>query len=412
MSFSPWPAFTSAEADAVRNVLLSNRVNYWTGEEGRRFEREFARFTGSRHAVAVTNGTVALELALRGCGVGPGDEVVVTPRSFVASASAVVMVGATPVFADVDRDSQNLTAATVEAVLTPRTKAVICVHLAGWPCEMDELGRLVDRHDLMLIEDCAQAHGARYRGQSVGSLGDVAAWSFCQDKIITTGGEGGMVTLDQDELWARIWSLKDHGKSWEAVYQRRHPSGFRWLHESFGTNARITEMQAAIGRLQLARLQSWHQARARNAAVIMEAARECAGLRVPQVPSHVEHAWYRCHVFVEPEALREGWSRDRIMQSINEAGVPCFAGSCPEIYRELAFVQSGLMPPEPLPVAHELGETALAFLVHPTLTQAELAQTAEVLQDVLRRAAVAGWQPWHAGRQATGGTSQVREQRG
>lgn len=400
MSFSPWPAFTTAEADAVRNVLLSNQVNYWAGGEGRRFEREFARTVGTRHAVAVSNGTVALELAVRAAGIGPGDEVVVTPRSFVASASAVVMVGATPVFADVDRDSQNLTARTVEPVLTPRTRAVICVHLAGWPCEMDELRRLAGRHGLVLIEDCAQAHGARYRGESVGGLGDIAAWSFCQDKIISTGGEGGMVTTDRDTLWERVWSFKDHGKSWDAVYHRDHPQGFRWLHESFGTNARMTEMQAAIGRLQLARLPAWHQARMRNAEFILQGARECSGLRVPEIPAHIEHAWYRCHVFVEPDALREGWSRDLILQHINDAGVPCFTGSCAEIYREKAFVRDGLMPPEPLPVARELGETSLAFLVHPTLTQAELTRTVEVLQDVMHRATNDSWQPWQAPDQA------------
>ncbi|HAJ43977.1 MAG TPA: aminotransferase, partial [Alcanivorax sp.] len=257
----PWPSYSEEEADAVRRVLLSNRVNYWTGEEGRHFEREFAAFTGTEHAVAVANGTLALDLALRGLDIGPGDEVIVPPRTYLATASAVVNAGARPVFADVDRDSQNLTAATVAAALTPATKAILCVHLGGWPCDMDALGALAEEYGLWLIEDCAQAHGATWKGRPVGGLGHVGCWSFCQDKIMTTGGEGGMVTTNDAALWSRMWSLKDHGKSWEAVYERDHPPGFRWLHESFGHNWRLTEMQAAIGRIQLQRMGEWTRRR-------------------------------------------------------------------------------------------------------------------------------------------------------
>ncbi|GAB4247159.1 DegT/DnrJ/EryC1/StrS family aminotransferase [Deferrisoma sp.] len=384
--FSPWPSFTEEEAEAVRRVLLSNRVNYWTGSEGREFEREFAEWVGTRYAVAVANGTVAIELALRAVGLQSGDEVVVAPRTFIASASCIVNAGGVPVFADVDRDSQNITAETIARVLTPRTRGIVCVHLAGWPCEMDAILELADAHGLFVIEDCAQAHGARYRGRSVGSLGDVGAWSFCQDKIMTTGGEGGMVTTNSRERWKCMWSYKDHGKSWEAVYERKHSPGFRWLHENFGTNWRMTEMQAVIGRIQLRRMEDWHAARVRNAHRIWEAARSVPGLRVPRVPDHVEHAAYKCYVFVEPEALRPGWGRDRILAEINAQGVPCYTGSCSEVYLEQAFEGTGWRPAERLPVARELGETSLMFLVHPTLTEAEIGKTCEVLADVVRRA--------------------------
>ena len=198
--FPSWPCFTHDEAKAVADVLLSNRVNYWTGNEGREFEREFAEAVGCTHAVAVANGTVALELALKVLGVGNGDEVIVTPRTFMASASAIVNAGAKPVFADVDRESQNITADSIRPVLTERTRAIICVHLAGWPCDMDPIMDLAAERGLWVIEDCAQAHGARYKGRSVGSLGHVAAWSFCQDKIMTTGGEGGMLTTNDPEI--------------------------------------------------------------------------------------------------------------------------------------------------------------------------------------------------------------------
>ncbi|MFI8692508.1 DegT/DnrJ/EryC1/StrS family aminotransferase [Stutzerimonas kunmingensis] len=384
--FSPWPSFSEEEADAVRDVVLSNKVNYWTGQECREFEKEFAAWAGTEHAIALANGTVALDVALQALGIGAGDEVVVTPRTFLASVSSIVNRGAVPVFAEVDRESQNITADTVRAVLTPRTRAVICVHLAGWPCDMDPIMALAGEHDLKVIEDCAQAHGARYKERSVGSIGHVGAWSFCQDKIMTTGGEGGMVTTNDRELWSKMWSFKDHGKSWEAVYEREHAPGFRWLHESFGTNWRMMEMQAVIGRIQLRRMSDWHATRLANCDRIWAAANALKGLRIPEVPQGITHAGYKCYVFVEPADLAEGWSRDRILDEISARGVPCFSGSCSEVYLEKAFDGTGWRPVERLPIARELGETSLMFLVHPTLTAAEIEQTCAVLAEVMTAA--------------------------
>jgi len=384
--FSPWPAFSEEESAAVSNVLRSNKVNYWTGTEARDFEREFAAFAGTGYAIALMNGTVALDLCFEALGIGPGDEVVVTPRTFLASASSIVNAGARPVFADIDPDSQNITPETVEPVLTSATRAILCVHLAGWPCDMDGFADLAARWGVHLVEDCAQAHGARIVGKPVGGFGAASAWSFCQDKIMTTGGEGGMVTTADEDLWRRMWSYKDHGKSYEAVYEREHPPGYRWLHESFGTNWRMTEMQAAIGRIQLGRMDDWHAKRRANAESLTAAARNLATLRVPEVPDAVEHAWYKYYVFVRPEALKDGWSRDRMMAEIVARGVPCYSGSCSEVYLEKAFEGTGFRPPERLPVAKELGETSLMFLVHPTLTEAEIARTGEVLAEVAREA--------------------------
>ena len=385
--FSSWPSFTEKEADAVRDVLLSNQVNYWTGNEGRLFEQEFAAWSGCEYAIALTNGTVALDLALMALGIGKGDEVVVTSRTFLASVSSIVNAGAVPVFADVDRNSQNITAGTISAVLSPRTRAIICVHLAGFPCDMEPIMALAEKHNLVVIEDCAQAHGARYKGRSVGSIGHVSAWSFCQDKIMTTGGEGGMVTTNDRALWSKMWSYKDHGKSFDAVYSREHPPGFRWLHESFGTNWRITELQSVIGRIQLGYMPAWHEARKRNAVKIMEAGRTCAALRVPDVPVEIEHAWYKAYVFVRPDLLKDGWTRDRIIDVINAFGVPCYAGSCSEVYLEKAFDDTAWRPEERLPVARELGETSLMYLVHPTLTESEINRTCRVVQEVMSQAA-------------------------
>lgn len=386
-NFSPWPSFTPEEAEAVQRVLLSNKVNYWTGTEGRQFEKEFAAYCGTQHAIALANGSLALELALYALDIGPGDEVITTSRTFIASASCIVMRGATPVFADVERDSQVISAETIAACITPRTKAIIAVHLAGWACDMDPILELAHKHHLKVVEDCAQAHGARYKGRPVGSIGDVGAFSFCQDKIMTTGGEGGMVTTNDRDLWAKMWAFKDHGKSWDAVYEREHPPGFRWLHESFGTNYRMTEMQAAIGRIQLQRMPQWHAARKRNAEAILDTARTLPGLRVPDVPEDIEHGWYKCYVFVELQQLNPEWDRDRIMNAIVAAGVPCFSGSCSEVYQEKAFDGTGFRPEKPLPVARELGETSLMFLVHPTLTEAEVEQTCEVLRQIMEEGA-------------------------
>lgn len=385
-AFSPWPCFTREEADAAARVLLSNHVNYWTGQEGREFEREFAEWCGAPYAIAVTNGTFALEAALKSIALRESDEVVVTPRTFVASAGSIVAMGGRPVFADVDADSQNITAESVERVLSPRTRAIVCVHLAGWPCDMDPIANLARERGLFILEDCAQAHGARYRGRSVGTLGDVAAWSFCQDKIMTTGGEGGMITCADASLWAVMWSYKDHGKSYDAVYRRDHAPGFRWLHESIGSNGRMLEVQAAIGRIQLGRMTDWSKRRTDNARRVLGACSECSALRVPVVPEHIVHAWYRAYAFVRPEALRSDWSRDRIMKEIIQLGVPCYAGSCSEVYLERAFDSMGARPAMRLPVARELGENSLMFLVHPTLTDDEIEKTARAVRKVMVRA--------------------------
>ncbi|MBL8486671.1 MAG: DegT/DnrJ/EryC1/StrS aminotransferase family protein [Rhodocyclaceae bacterium] len=386
-AFPPWPHFAEDEVEAAGRVLRSGQVNYWTGEECRRFEAEFAAMLGSRHAISLANGTAALELALHALGIGPGDEVVVPSRTFIASASCVARVGAVPVVCDVDRDSGNLSAATVRQVLTPRTRAVVAVHLAGWPCDMDPLLALAAERGLELVEDCAQSHGATYKGRPVGTMGRCGAYSFCQDKIMTTGGEGGMLVTDDTAVWERAWAYKDHGKSWDAVFRRSHPPGFRWLHESFGTNWRMTEMQAAIGRLQLRKLPGWLERRTANARLLADALAGLPGLRVSMPGADVGHAWYKFYAYLLPEALAPGWDRDRVIEAVTAEGVPCFSGSCGEIYREQAFVRAGWGPGQPHTVARELAGTSVMFLVHPTLGDGEMRDAAAALRKVLAVAA-------------------------
>lgn len=382
-AFEPWPSFTQAEADAVSKVLLSNKVNYWTGQECREFEKEFAQFAGTDYAVAVANGTVALDLALKALGIGQGDDVIVTSRTFLASASSIVTAGANPVFADVELDSQNISRRSIEAVLTPKTKAIICVHLAGWMCDMDPIMQLAEEKGLYVIEDCAQAHGAMYKGKSAGSIGHIGAWSFCQDKIMTTGGEGGMVTTNDEALWKKMWSYKDHGKNFDSVYNTQHPPGFRWLHDSFGTNWRMMEMQAVIGRLQLKQMPEWTAKRLKNMHKIQSAFANSPYFTVAQPSSDYVHAAYKCYVQVNSDALPEGWSRDRIMAEINAMGVPCFSGSCSEVYLEKVFEHTPWRPEQRLHNAQALGESSLMFLVHPTLSEQSMQKTITAIQTVM-----------------------------
>ena len=383
--FAPWPHFEPDEIEAAANVLRSGKINYKTGAEGRRFEEEFATYTGCKDGIAVANGTVALELALYGLGIGAGDEVIVPSRTFIASASCVVMRGGIPVVAEVDAMSQNITADTIRPLLTSRTKAIVVVHLAGWPCDMDPILALARERGIKVIEDCAQAHGATYKGRPVGSLGDAAAFSFCQDKIMTTGGEGGILTTHDHRVAERAKSFRDHGTHGNGTDKDQPTSGFRWIHTSFGTNWRLTEMQSAIGRVQLRKLSQWVAARRRNASLLTKRLASCPALEVTAPPKEIGHSYYKYYVFVRPEELRTGQNRDRIMASINAEGIPCFSGICSEIYLERAFPDT-LRPAHRFPVAKRLGETSMMFLVHPTLSEQDMLDTSHAIEKVMHSA--------------------------
>ena len=386
VTLNPWPQFDSDQIDSATRVLTSGKVNTWTGTETKSFESEFAVWSGSSQAIAMANGSLALSAAFLAVGLGKGDELITTPRTFIATASCAVLLGAKPIFADVDMNSGAITAASIAPLITARTKAIAVVHLGGWPADMPAICDLARAHDIAVIEDCAQAHGARIHDQAVGSFGDVAAWSFCQDKIMTTAGEGGMVSTSRPELWDVMWSFKDHGKTHEAVFGRDHPPGFRWLHERFGSNFRLTELQSSIGRIQLQRLPEWTAIRTRNALLLAEALGDLSAVRVPLPPEHITHAWYKFYAFVQPEALADGWSRDRILSEIAALGYPALSGSCSEIYLEKCFQDAVLAPAERLPVARELGETSLMFLVHPTITSEQMAGYAEAVRSVVKKA--------------------------
>jgi dTDP-4-amino-4,6-dideoxygalactose transaminase len=382
-ALSPWPHYEKDEIEAAVSVLESGDVNYWTGQQCRSFEKEFAAYHGVKHGVALANGTLALELAMRVLGLGTGDEVIVTPRSYFASASSIVLAGAKPVFVDIDPDSQNITADQIAGAIGSRTRAILAVHLAGWPCDMPAIMSLARNHELKVIEDCAQSHGAAIDDQPLGSFGDVAAFSFCQDKIMSTAGEGGMLITNDSEISSAAWSFKDHGKSWERVSAKDHPRGFRWLHTGFGSNYRMTEIQGAIGRIQLAKLDGWVLKRQEHANRLAAGLRDLPALRVPMPSERERHSYYKFYAFVRPEQLKKGWTRDRILAALDEEGIPGLSGACPEIYQEEAFEHWGY---QTLPVARALGETSLMFQVHPTLSAVHLDRTISLVRKVIDRA--------------------------
>ena len=385
---SVWPYYASDEVAAVSKVLKSNKVNYWTGNEGRKFESEFANFCKTKYAIAVSNGSVALDLAVKAIGIKKGDEVIVTPRSYIASVSCVVNEGATPVFADIDNQSQNITVDTINKKITKKTKAIICVHLAGWPCEMDQIVKLAKLRKIKIIEDCSQAHGAKYKGVPVGSWGDIGTFSFCNDKIISTGGEGGMLITNNKKYWKFIWEYKDHGRDFDKLKNISSKNEFKWIISSFGTNLRMNEIQSKIGRIQLKKLPTWIKKRRFIANKITKVAALYKCIKKIDIPSEVYHSYYRCYLLVDVNFLKKGWVRDDIIKEIINLGVPCFFGSCPEIYLEKAFKSKKNIIRKRLKNAKELGKNSMAFLVHPTMTDKDIKKTCDVIGKVLKRASL------------------------
>jgi len=396
-----WPSYSISESNLISKTLLSNKVNYWTGNQTKKFENEFAKVIGSKYAIAVANGSLALELALRSLGLGSGDEVIVTSRTFVASASSISNIGADPIFVDVDPNSGNISPKEILKALTTKTKAIICVHLAGWPCDMDSIMKIAYQNGIKVIEDCAQAHGAKYKGKYVGSIGDIGTWSFCQDKIISTGGEGGMVTTNDNSLWKKMWSYKDHGKNHSIIFDGNQDQvGFKWVHDSIGTNFRMIEIQAALGRFQLKKLNRWVKQRNKNAQAIFKILSKYESIRIPDFKCSDTckkdchkaqgclHAFYKCYVYVDQNFLKSNWSRNKIIEEINKKNIPCYAGSCSEIYLEKAFEGYKKKPKERLFFAKLLGDSSLMFLVHPSISKENMNLCLSVIENVILRATI------------------------
>ncbi|MVZ98254.1 DegT/DnrJ/EryC1/StrS aminotransferase family protein [Sphingorhabdus sp. IMCC26285] len=383
---SSWPSHGRDEILAVTQVLQSGRVNALVhGEQNRAFEKEFAAYIGMPHAIAVSNGTVSIEMALRAFGIGAGDEVIIPARSFFATASAVVSVGASPVFADILVETQNIDPDSVARMISDKTKAVICVHLAGLPCDMRALTQLCDDHDLFLIEDCAQAHGAVYDGKMVGSFGDASSFSFCTDKIMSTGGEGGMILFADKSAWSKAWAIKDHGKvPPEEMPQNIAPPGeFRYVHQSFGTNFRMTEMQAAIGRVQLKKLPKWLAQRRANAHCLSEAVADIPGVIVDAYDAHILSARYKYFIRIDEDKLPGNKTRADIIAGLLALGIQCGSGSCPDMSKEIAFQGREPRRDGNLENAHRLGASTIMFPVDHLFSEDDMLVIAGALKKVV-----------------------------
>ena len=390
MKIPSWPFFEQDEIHKVSEILKSGKVNYWTGQETRFFENEFSKWSNNNYGIALANGSLALSSAYLSLNIGENDEVITTPRTFIATASSLCLLKAKPIFADVDINSGNITAETIEPLINKKTKAISVVHIGGWPAEMKIIKNLAEKYNLSLVEDCAQAHGAKIKDKdkyySVGSFGDVAAWSFCQDKILTTGGEGGMVTTNKKELFKKIWSIKDHGKSYELTFKNNQSHSFRWLHENFGSNFRLTEMQSAIGRLQLSKLDEWNKIRTRNANILIKHLKDLPNLIVPIPRKGLIHAWYKFNCYLNFDAISSDWNRERIINEIRNEKYPAFSGSCSEIYLEKCFKKNNIFQNKRLKNARKLGETSLMFLLHPTIDINNMEAYSKIIRKVLLKA--------------------------
>lgn len=386
MNLPKWPYYDSNQIEIVKNVLESGNVNRWTGNETVNFEKEFCNFHGVKYGIALANGTLALTAAYTAIGLNKGDEIITTPRTFIATSSSAVMLGVKVIFADVDLNSGNITPQTIEPLISYKTKAISIVHLGGWPADMEEICNLAKKHNLKIIEDCSQAHGAKIANRYVGSFGDIAIWSFCQDKIISTGGEGGMVTTNDKEYYEKIWSLKDHGKSLNAVTNPQKKVGFKWLHHSFGTNYRLTELQSAMGRYQLKMLPIWLKKREENAMILFNTLKDIKALKIPLPNPDKTHAWYKFYAYLDINKLRNEWSRDKIIENIIDTGYPAYSGSCSEIYLEKCFINSNMRPKTNLTNAKKLGDKSLMFLVHPTILSNEMQLYADTIKKIILKA--------------------------
>ncbi len=351
------------EKKAVLDVLESGHLAQ--GKEVERFEREFAAYIGVKEAVATSSGTTALFVALKALGVQPGDRVVTTPFTFVATASAILHCGGIPVFCDVDWKTGNIDPERLCGVLArePGVKGVVVVHLYGTPCALEDILAVVRSRGLFLVEDCAQAHGAEYRGRKVGSFGDAGVFSFYPTKNMTTG-EGGMVVTNRPEIAERCRMLINHG------------SRKRYYHEILGYNFRMTDIAAAIGRVQLGRLEEHNARRRRHAAFYSKVLEDLEGIEVPCIPEGTLPVFHQYTVKVPGK-------RDALLAFLRERGVGC------EVYYPLPLHRQVFLEPYgygPFPVAERLSREVLSIPVHPGLSQGDLEEVVGLIREFLGNA--------------------------
>lgn len=390
-----YPYYPPTLISKVSQTLNSGKINYWTGNEGIIFEKEFSNYVNNKYSIAVSNGSVALEIALKALNLKKNDKIIVTPRSFIISASCVHNLNLKPVFADVDING-NLSIEGIKKSYTKSIKAIILVHLNGLPCDLDPIIKFAKKFKIKIVEDCSQAHGAIYKRKPIGSFGDVATWSFCQDKIISTGGEGGMISTNNKKIWKKCWSLKDHGKNYYSVFYKKHKLGFKWLHDNFGSNYRMTEVQAVIGRYQLKYLNSQIKIRNIIATKIIEALKifwkkynliqeinfKCSGCKLKNLKkkcNDCRHSFYRLNFFVNINRREKLY----LLNRLQNRNVNCNEGPCPEIYKEKIFKKLKFFSKKRLINTKHLGRKSIAYHINPYATSNKLNYDIKILNKEL-----------------------------
>lgn len=380
-----WPIVSKQEKILINRVLNSNKLNYWTGHNCKLFEKEYSNFFNKKYGISVCNASVGLDISLKALNLQKDSEVIVSPRSYVSSASCVINNNLKPVFADIDINSQNMCPKSIKQLINKKTKVIILVHLAGYPCEMNEITSIAKKNNIFLIEDCSQSHGSSYYGRYTGSFGDIAVWSFCNDKIINTLGEGGMICVNDDKIYKKIWSLKDCGKNFNKIINKpSNTYNFRWIHDFNGTNLRMTELQAAIGRHQLKKLTGFVKLRKRNANTIYDALKKSNLAIIPKIPDYISHSFYRCYILLNFKKIKKNWSKEKIIKHLNLEGVECNSGSCPEIYKEKVFKNLGYKFDKKN--AKSINQSAISFLVHPTISFKSIKMKAKIIKKIFLEA--------------------------
>lgn len=390
-----YPYYPDKLLNKIIKTFKSGKVNYWTGKEGKFFEKEFSRYLGNKYSVAVSNGSVALEIALKALNLKKNAHVIVTPRSFIISASCVINLGFKPIFADVNSNG-NLSIEGIKKSYTKQVKAIILVHLNGLSCDMDPIINFAKKHKIKIIEDCSQAHGAVYKNKPVGSYGDISTWSFCQDKIMSTGGEGGMISTNNKSIWEKCWSIKDHGKNYLITHTKKNKLGFKWLHHNFGSNYRMTEVQSLIGRYQLKDLN--YQVKKRNLIanqvisslkifwekyhLISQPNFECSSC-IKKIKkkncNNCIHAFYRLNLFINVNREK----KLKILNNIQKKKVNCNEGPCPLIFKEKIFKKLKIKPKNKLTNAIVLGDRSIVYHINPNISPNKLKYDIKIIKNFL-----------------------------
>jgi dTDP-4-amino-4,6-dideoxygalactose transaminase len=378
-----WPNFSKNLISKVSNVIKSGKINYTTGKYGKKFEYEFSKYVGNKYSVAICNGTAALEVAIKSLKLPKRSEIIVPARSFFASASCIVNTGYTPVFVDVDLLTQNVCLKDLKKKINWKTKAIVCVHLAGLPCDMYGIKKIAKKNKIKIIEDCSQAHGASINNKQVGSFGDVSTWSFCNDKIISTLGEGGMISTNNKKIYEFCKRYINHGT---VLKIEKNLDKFIYSKDYFGTNLRITEIQSIAGLEQLKNLEKIQIYRDKVAKNYFDFISKYQKYFYSYYPSkEIKSAWYRFYFFVKINSKDDQKTRYKIIKDLKKKNLRCFTGSCPEIYLEKSFRKLKGFKQKRLKNCKILGETSIALDIDHTIRYHEHKENLLILKNVIEK---------------------------